>query len=194
MKKFIIISLFVFGISTTNFAQSNLLIKAGVHSLLNGSTDINSATVKGGKVGWNIGFDYRMGNYVFFQPGIHYYSSSLSVKADSATVNQFKNSARLQSLKLPLMLAATPFNLKRSDFAIVFNAGVIPTFNLGIVDENNFIKDKDISKVNWSGGVGAGLEFGPLIFGAYMEFGLSELFNEGKNKFNVIGATAGIKL
>ncbi|WP_236975156.1 outer membrane beta-barrel protein [Membranihabitans maritimus] len=193
MKKIILSSLLVAMFFITGKAQSDLLIRAGIHSVLSSESEINSANIKGGRVGWNAGLDYRVGNHLFFQPGLHYYSSSLSLSTDNGNVDDFKNSARLQSLKVPLMVGLSPFNLERSDFAIVVNGGIVPTFNLGIVDDNDFIKDDDITNVNWSGKVGAGLEIGAFILGVDYEFGLNKLFEDADANFSIIGATVGLK-
>lgn len=194
MKKIILsICLFVaLGISAQ--AQSNFIVRAGLHSMLSPESEINTANVKGGKVGWNLGADLRMGNFVFIQPGVHFYSSSLSVEAANSTIEDFKNSTRLQTLKIPVMIGLSPLrNVGSGNFDFVLDAGIVPSFNLGFSDDPDLFDKDDLKDVNWSGKVGAGLEFGLIVVGAYYEFGFNKIFEEGESNFSIIGATVGLK-
>ncbi len=194
MKKFILSAFFLLVLGMSAHAQANFIIRAGLHSVLSSESTINTTNVKGGRIGWNLGGDMRFGNILFVQPGIHFYSSSLSLKATDTNVKDFKKSAKLQSLKVPVMVGVSPFNKGgTSDFAFVLSAGIVPTFNLGIVDDNNFIKNDDLTKVNWSGKVGAGLEFGVFAVGVDYEFGFNKILKDAKDNFSIIGASIGFK-
>lgn len=193
MKKIILsLSMLVFfGLAAQ--AQTDFIIRGGLHSVINPESKLNTTTIKGGKVGWNVGADLRFGKFLFLQPGAHFYSSSLTQKADGSTIEDFKNSVRLQTLKIPVVVGLSPFNLDKSDFAIVVLAGIVPAFNLGLKDNKGFIKNDDLTTVNWSGKVGAGLEFGAFVVGLDYEFGLNKIFKDANEKFSVIGATIGFK-
>ena len=92
------------------------------------------------------------------------------------------------------MVGLSPFSKAgNGNFEFIINGGVVPTFNLGIVDDNDFVKNDDLTKVNWSGKVGAGMEFGMLVVGVDYEFGFNKIFEEGDKNFSIIGATVGIK-
>lgn len=194
MRKVILSLSFFMMIGLSLQAQTDFIIRGGLHSIINPEAKINTNNVKGGRVGWNLGADLRLGNHFFIQPGAHYYSSSLSQRAGSTTIEDFKNSLRLQSLKLPIVVGLSPFNLEKSDFAIVVFTGIVPTFNLGIKDSKGYIHNDDLTKVNWSGKVGAAVELGSIVFGVDYEFGLNKIFKDGDKKFSVIGATVGLKL
>lgn len=194
MRKLILSLLFFMMIGLSLQAQTDFIIRGGLHSIINPEAKINNNTIKGGKIGWNLGADLRFGRYLFLQPGAHFYSSSLTQKAGSTTVEDFKNSVRIQSLKIPIAVGLSPFNLETSDFAIVFLAGIVPTFNLGIKDSKGFIKNDDLTKVNWSGKLGAGVELGSIVFGIDYEFGFNKIFKDVDRKFSVIGLTVGLKL
>lgn len=175
-------------------AQSDFIIRAGIHSVLNPEMEVNTANVKGGKVGWNLGADLRLGNFLYLQPGIHFFSSSLSVEAGSGTIDDFKNSTRINTLKVPIVLGLSPFsNVGSGEFNIVVDAGVVPSFNLGFADDGNIFDKDDLKDVNWSGKVGAGVEFGFFVVGAYYEFGFNKIFEDGDSNFSIIGANVGLK-
>ena len=194
MKKIILSICLLIALGIGAQAQSNFIIRAGIHSMLNPETEINTANVKGGKAGWNLGADLRMGDFLFIQPGIHFYSSSLSVEAGSGTIDDFKNSTRIQTLKVPVVLGLSPFNnVGSGNFDLVVDAGVVPSFNLGFADDGDLFDKDDLKDVNWSGKVGAGLEFGFFVVGAYYEFGFNKIFEEGDSNFSIIGATVGLK-
>ena len=194
MKKIIFSICLLVALGISAQAQSNFIIRAGIHSVLSPESEINTANVKGGKAGWNLGADLRMGQFLFIQPGIHFYSSSLSVEAGSGTIDDFKNSTRIQTLKVPVVLGLSPFNnVGSGNFDFVVDAGVIPSFNLGIADDGDLFDKDDLKDVNWSGKVGAGLEFGFFVVGAYYEFGFNKIFEEGESNFSIIGATVGLK-
>lgn len=193
MKKLILsLSLLIF-LGLTAHAQTDFIIRGGLHSVINPESKINTTSIKGGKIGWNLGADLRYGKFLFIQPGVHYFASSLNQEASDPSVEGFKNSLRLQSLKIPVAVGLSPFNLDKSDFAFVVLAGIVPTFNLGIRDNKDFIKNDDLTKVNWSGKVGAGLEFGAFVVGVDYEFGLNKIFEDADKKFSIIGATVGFK-
>jgi len=193
MKKIILSISLLLALGISAQAQSDFIIRAGIHSVLNPETEINTANVKGGKVGWNLGADLRLGNFLYLQPGVHFYSSSLSVEAGSSTVDDFKNSTRIQSLKIPIMVGLAPLSNAGDNFDLVVDAGVVPSFNLGFSDDDNLFDKDDLNDVNWSGRVGAGLEFGFFAVGAYYEFGFNKIFEEGDENFSIIGATVGLK-
>lgn len=194
MKKIVLSICLLVAFAMSAQAQANFIIRAGVHSVLSPETEINTANVKGGKAGWNLGADLRLGNVLFLQPGVHFYSSSLSVEAGSSTIDDFKNSTRIQTLKIPILVGLAPFsNLGSGNFDFVIDAGVVPSFNLGFADDNDLFDEDDLKDVNWSGRVGAGLEFGLIVVGAYYEFGFNKIFEEGESNFSIIGATVGLK-
>ncbi len=194
MKKIVLSICLLVAFAMSAQAQANFIIRAGVHSVLSPESEINTANVKGGKAGWNLGADLRLGKVLFLQPGVHFYSSSLSVEAGSSTIDDFKNSTRIQTLKIPIMIGLAPFsNVGSGNFDIVVDAGVIPSFNLGFADDNDLFDKDDLKDANFSGRVGAGLEFGLIAIGAYYEFGFNKIFEEGESNFSIIGATVGLK-
>lgn len=194
MKKIILSVCMFVALGITAQAQADFIIRAGLHSVLSSESKINTTNVKGGRVGWNLGADMRFGSILFVQPGVHYYSSSLSLEATDGSIKDFKESARLQSLKIPVMVGVSPFsNTGDGNIEFVITAGVVPAFNLGIKDENEFIKDDDLTKVNWSGKIGAGLEFGLFVVGVDYEFGFNKILKDAESNFSIIGASVGFK-
>src|SRR5690625_8035456 len=103
MKKLILsLSLLIFlGIAAQ--AQTDFLIRGGLHTVINPESKINTTSTKGGKVGWNLGADLRFRNYLFIHPGVHYYASSLSQDSSDSSIDGFRNSLRLQSFKVPFV-------------------------------------------------------------------------------------------
>lgn len=194
MKKIILSACFFLVLGFSAQAQADFIIRAGLHSVLSSESEINTANVKGGRVGWNLGADMRFGKILFIQPGLHFYSSSLSLEAENGSIDDFKESARVQSLKIPVMLGVSPFNnLGDGNFDFVLTAGAVPTFNLGLADDNDLFDDDDLTNVNWSGRVGAGLEFSLFAVGVYYEFGFNKLLEDAEENFSIIGATVGLK-
>src|SRR5690625_6993271 len=110
MKNLILsLSLLIFlGIAAQ--AQTDFLIRGGLHSVINPESKINTTSIKGGKVGWNLGADLRFGNYLFIQPGVHYYASSLSQQPSPPSIARPSHSLRLPSLPLPVVLPPSPLH------------------------------------------------------------------------------------
>src|SRR5690625_319781 len=132
MKKLILsLSLLIFlGIAAQ--AQTDFLIRGGLHSVINPESKINTTSIKGGKVGWNLGADLRFGIYLFILPGAHYYATSLSQEASAPSIDRFRISLPLQSVRVPVVVGLFPLFFNRTAFAIVVSAGIVPTFILGV--------------------------------------------------------------
>lgn len=194
MKKIILSICMFVALGVTAQAQADFILRAGLHSVLSSESEINTTNVKGGRVGWNLGADMRFGNIFFVQPGVHFYSSSLSLEATDSSIDDFKESARVQSLKIPVMIGVSPLNnVGNGNINLVITAGVVPTFNLGLADDNDLFDKDDLTKVNWSGRVGAGLEFSVIAISAYYEFGFNKILEDAESNFSIIGATIGFK-
>jgi len=167
----------------------------GIHAS-NFNADIKQGEADG-RIGWNAGLDFRMhAKRFFFQPGAHYFSSSLQVTSeDSIASAPLLDGPRIHSLKVPVLLGLYLTRANKGFFKMNVKAGATGTYVLA-VDKNTiaqFNKD-NINDFSYGLNAGIGLEFGFLTLDITHEWGMSALFKENNIKNNVLRATIGFKL
>lgn len=192
MKHFFIFLVLCAVTSAAN-AQLRVNPKVGLNlsSLTTESADWNE---DGARVGFNAGVDFRVGdtdeNWVFFQPGIHFYSIGAQL-INEANADRIDDVVGINSLKIPLngglYLTGTDGIL-----AVRVNGGVIPTFLLGVEDNNLGLDRDDFQAFNFGLNAGLGIDLLVLTLDFGYEWGLTEFFETGQGKNRIFNVSVGL--
>ncbi|WKN42038.1 porin family protein [Tunicatimonas pelagia] len=196
MKKYILffVSLSVIAVSTT-VAQVRVNPKIGLNA--SSLTTENAEWEEDGvRTGVNLGVDFRIGDdgesWFFFQPGIHYYSIGAQLIND-ANAERVDDVVAINSLKVPLNGG---FYLTGTDgiLAVRLNGGVVPTFMLGVEDNDLGLDRDDFRSFNLglNAGIGIDLFFATLDIG--YEWGLTEFFEAGEGQNRMFAVSLGVVL
>lgn len=182
MKKlfFLVVCLFFFSYAQ---AQTAFNPKVGVNFSRITSEDVNLSE-DGVKAGLNAGIDFRIGgvdNVVFFQPGLHYYNIGSRFKANRVDqegadgVNtEIEDAVSVHSLKVPVNVGVY---LTGTDGAVHvrLNGGVVPTFVLGVGDNDIEVSSDDFNSAYWGLNGGLGFDFSIVSLDFNYEHGLSDI-------------------
>ncbi len=184
MKKFLFFIAFVF-IASITYAQTVINPKVGINAS-SLSTDPQGQEVKA-RIGYQLGLDARIGNRVYFQPGLFYFKQSSRLRTvdqlPGQGVQQLEGDLNRQGLQL---LTQVGFAIVDGEgFKFRVNAGpaisVITAANGGGLDLN---KDK-YKGANLTGNAGLGLDIFFLTIDYNYEFGFSDVFeNEALTQRN----------
>lgn len=176
MKKNLFFLAFILVTSVT-YAQTVINPKIGVNASRL-STDPKVGEVSG-RVGYQIGLDARIGDRVYFQPGLFWFRQSTQLRTasqvDDTPPEELKDNLNRQGLQL---LTQVGFNIVDGDgFKLRVNAG--PAFSvITTVDENDFDLNKsDFKGANLTGNAGIGLDIFFLTLDYNYEFGFSDIFD-----------------
>jgi len=192
MQQLLITLIVLCGVGASLPAQVVLNPKAGIH-FTNLEANSNDLAIDGAN-GFQAGVDFRVGNKpVFFNPGIHYFSSRNNIRAQVLGV-EISDESRVQQLRLPLAVGLR-LNPREDILAFRVKAGVQPTFRLGVeeVGELPFAED-DVRSFRTDALIGIGVDIALLFtFDVQYAVGLQEYLEEGTGTEGYLLLSAGIK-
>lgn len=176
MKKYLFFIVFLLVTSVT-YAQTVINPKIGVNTSRL-STDPDRGKVKA-RVGYQIGLDARIGDRVYFQPGLFWFKQSSRLKTaeqiNETPIQEIEDDLNRQGLQL---LTLVGFNVvDGDDFKLRINAG--PAISIiTTVNENDFdLRRDDFKGTNLTGNVGLGFDIFFLTLDYNYEFGFSDIFD-----------------
>lgn len=176
MKKHLFFIVFLL-ITSITYAQTVINPKIGVNTSRL-STDPKGGEVKA-RVGYQIGLDARIGDRVYFQPGLFWFKQSSRLRTaeqiDDNSLQEIEDDLNRQGLQL---LTLVGFNIVDGEgFKFRINAG--PAISIiTTVDENDFdLRRDDFKGTNLTGNVGLGLDIFFLTLDYNYEFGFSDIFD-----------------
>lgn len=148
------------------------------------------------KVGWNAGFDLRLGEgFIYLQPGLHYNSATARLFQDLDVNDNIKleDETTIQSLKLPVNIGLRLTGDSRW-LGVHAVGGITPTYLLGVKEQPSFPLNREDLK-NWTLGANVGLGIDILFFtvDATYEIGLSDYFENAAGKNNMFTLSAGVR-
>ena len=181
------------------YAQAQVAFNPKVGVNFSKITSQNVALSEDGvKAGLNAGIDFRIGgtdNWVFFQPGLHYYNIGSRFRAsieDQTGVDgvntDIEDVVNIHSLKVPLN-AGVYLTGTEGAVHVRLNAGVVPTFVIGVGNSDIDITPDDIESINWGLNGGLGFDFSLVTLDFNYEHGLSNIISniEAINAPNING-------
>jgi len=165
--------------STSEAKTKRFILYAGpnISSLRKSSDDLKDDS----EAGWHVGLSWRSTGFLFSQFGIKYNNAVYSLRpASSRDSGDHKFS--VNSLDLPLTFGINI--LPGLDRAISLRGFIsaVPSFNLGVGDNDyNYEKDK-IENFNFAGTVGIGVDFLFMVLEVGYNHGFIDLLEDKESK------------
>lgn len=148
------------------------------------------------RVGWNAGFDLRLGEGFFYlQPGVHYnnYTARLFQDLDMNSQIRLEDETTVQSLKIPLNIGLRLTGDSRF-LGVHAIGGITPTYVLGVKEQSSFpLAKEDLNDWTFGANVGVGLDILFLTIDANYEIGLNDYFADAAGRNNVFTVSLGLK-
>lgn len=163
--------------------QSSKAAKKGVFILYGGVT-FNDLAVSAdnfessSKTGWQAGFNYRRGKFLYWQVGARYNSAKYSLRESVGSIN---NSFSINDLGFPLTAGVSIFSATDRVLNFRFFLSAIPAFVLSVSDNSKISKD-DTNSFFWSGQAGLGVDLLFLVVEAGYNYGFSDVLKDVKSK------------
>ena len=187
MKKFILLS-FLTIMSFKSQAQLTVSPRVGLNYTWVGSSP-DGFSKEGSESGWIAGVDLRMGQKVYFQPGIHYWTTGTSI----ASLDDIKNlqTGRASFLKLPANIGIKVINTGL--FNVRIHGGGVAN-KLLKVKAGGVNAASDFNDWQFAANVGAGIDILIFSLDANYEMGITEMYrNSDVSRPNMFNLTVGFK-
>lgn len=129
------------------------------------------------KTGYHIGFDYKRGKFFYWQVGLRYNNAIFSLKelSEVSTVTEPEDIA-IRGLDIPVTGGINFLSALNRIVALRIFVSAVPSFNLGVGDNNlGFTKDSLNSFVMYGqGGIGINVAF--IVLEAGYNYGFQDIF------------------
>lgn len=182
-----IICLFLFTYAQAQFAVNP---KVGVNFSRIAGESVNLSD-DGLRAGLNAGVDFRISgedSWVFFQPGLHYYNvgsrftanTSGNVDDDGTGTGsgslEVEDALTVHSIRIPLN-AGIYITSPEGASHVRLNAGITPSFILGVGENELSIEGDDFNRLNWGLNGGIGFDFTVVTLDFNYEHGLASVLD-----------------
>jgi hypothetical protein len=192
--KFAALALSLFFMTQTLMAQVRVSPKVGVNlSALDAKlNDFNAEA----RTGWHAGLDFRIGDGILFlNPGVQYqsYTARLMQDINQDTEVNFSEETTIQSLKAPLNVGIRVTG-DNGLLGLHLKGGIVPTYVMGVKEVDNFDFSVDeLNRLTWGANMGVGIDL--LFFTADLTYekGLTDFFQNGEGKNNILSLSVGLK-
>ncbi len=193
MKKIVIIAL---GLLLSNYAFSQFTINPQAGLTASMLTTDPEGTEASGRVGYTFGASVRMGDKIYFNPGLFWVRSSneLTSKSNLETGINFgdiRDNASINMIHIPLQAGVKVINTK--PFALRLAAGPSLSWVTDVKDNAFGLTKEAYNERIWGAKFGAGVDLLFLTVDLNYELGITELYKTSDAKNNMLSLTAGIK-
>ncbi|MCY7408734.1 MAG: PorT family protein [Chitinophagales bacterium] len=143
---------------------------------------MNSNTLKvnspdydsGSGLGTQLGISYRIGNFLYLQPGIRYSWSTYDFTINQPLPNDGHDNFKVHRFGIPIQAGINVIPVANGIINLRFFAGVEPAFAIDVSDNDFGYTKDDINATLVYGTLGAGLDLSLFLF----EIGYSEGFGD----------------
>lgn len=194
LKYFALLLILFLGVSA--FGQRAINPKIGLNfSRFSSEPTVGSTKSRGG---FNIGFDYRIGDRFQIVPGLHYATHGTTLLGVQDTVAE--NKIFVHYLQIPVVANFNVFN--SNIFQLRIYGGIVANVALK-VDGNNYMTKDDWKPVNGGVRLGTGVDLGVLTFDINYEIGMLDVFEDtpipkllypGNTQNNVLTLAVGVRV
>ncbi|UZR94177.1 outer membrane beta-barrel protein [Chondrinema litorale] len=192
MKK---ITFIVLGLLFSNYAFCQLVINPQVGLTASSLTTDPEGTEATGRIGYTFGGSVRMGDKIYFNPGIFWVKSTNELTSKSefgdTSFGEIKDNATINMLHIPAQVGVKLIDT--DPFALRIAGGPSLSWVTSVKD-NAFGYTKDVynDKI-WGAKFGVGVDILFLTADLSYELGMTDLYKFSDAKNNILSLTAGIK-
>jgi len=123
--------------------------------------------------GYLLGFAYRKGRLGYWEVGLNYNSSAVSLKG----VNILSDNINIRQLEVPLTAGINLLSATRRVLGLRLFGGAVPAFVIGISDNPFDLDEEDFNSFQLAGRVGVGVDVLFLFLEVGYQYGFIDLLN-----------------
>jgi len=194
MKKILIIA---FGLLLSNYAFSQFTINPQAGLTASMLTTDPEGTETSGRIGYTFGASARMGDKIYFNPGIFWVRSSnelttrTQLEDEGTSFGEIRDNASINMIHIPMQVGLKVINT--DPFALRLAAGPSLSWVTNVQDNDLGLTQDSYNERIWGAKVGAGIDILFLTVDLNYELGITELYQNSDAKNNILSLTAGIK-
>jgi hypothetical protein len=134
------------------------------------------------KAGYHIGFDYKRGKFFYWQVGIRYNNpvyglKTIVVPPDTAVESNFS----IRDFDIPITGGINFLSATNRVLALRIFLSVVPSFNIGVGDNDLGITKDNINSFLMYGQAGLGVNVAFVVIEAGYNFGFSDIMQDHKS-------------
>jgi hypothetical protein len=129
------------------------------------------------KTGYHIGFDYKRGKFFYWQVGVRYNNAMYELKdlRENAAYTEPDDFA-IRALDVPVTGGINFLSALNRIIALRIFVSAVPSFNLGIGDNNLAFKKDDLNSFIMYGQAGLGINVAFIVLEAGYNYGFQDMF------------------
>jgi len=141
--------------------------------------------------GYLVGFSYRKGRFGYWEIGLNYNNSAVSI--DDEDINVLEDNLQIRQLEAPLMAGINLLSLTRRVVGLRLFGGVVPGYIVGVTDNPFNLVEDDFNRFQLSGRVGVGVDvFFLFIEGGY-QYGFMEVLKDQDSNLSQLDLRLGFR-
>lgn len=132
------------------------------------------------KVGYNLGFAYRRGQFFYWQLGAEYSNALYEFQNLSGTSDL--ESFSVSSIDVPFTVGINILSVTNRILGLRTFIGLVPSYNIGVSDDSNNVDKDGINSFMFSGQVGVGVNVFFFILDVGYNYGFNDIFPDVESR------------
>jgi hypothetical protein len=149
----------------------------------------NSSYESANAAGYLLGFAYRKGKFGYWEIGLNYNNSAVSL----AGTNALQENMQLRQLEVPLSAGINLLSLTRRVLGVRLFGGLVPGYIAGISDNPFNLVVDDFNRFQLGGRAGVGVDVLFLFFEAGYQYGFIDVLNDQSSNLSQVDFRLGFR-
>jgi len=149
----------------------------------------NSAYESAYAAGYNLGFSYRKGRLAYWELGLNYNNSVVTL--DGLSIQE--ENMQIRQLEAPINVGINALSLTRRVLGVRIFGGVVPGYIAGIGDNPFDLVADDFNRFQFSGRVGVGVDVLFLFIEGGYQYGFTDLLKDQDSNLTQLDLKLGFR-
>ena len=149
----------------------------------------NSAYESAYAAGYNLGFSYRTGRFAYWEMGVNYNNSAVTL--DELSIQE--ENMQIRQLEVPISIGINALSLTRRVFGVRIFGGVAPAYIAGIKENPFNLATDDFNRFQVSGRVGVGVDVLFLFIEGGYQYGFTDLLKDQDSNLSQLDLKLGFR-
>ena len=151
----------------------------------------NSSFESAYAAGYLLGFSYRKGRLGYWEVGLNYNNSTVSL--DDADVNILEDNMQIRQLEVPLSAGVNLLSMTRRVLGVRLFGGVVPGYIASVGDNPFNLGEGDFNHFQVAGRVGAGVDVLFLFLEVGYQYGFMDVLKDQGSHLSQVDLRLGLR-